>query len=76
MKEEDEVVTSPLSQNLELAGKSLKITIYRGIYGDDGWFFEVADSDGISDVSSDMYPTAEAAFDAAMTTLHGGLSSL
>lgn len=70
MKKEDEVVTSPLSRDFQRDSKHLTITIYRGSYSDDPWFFEVVDNAGHADVSAKMYETDEAAFEAAIRALH------
>jgi hypothetical protein len=69
MKEEDEVVTSPLSRSLELDGKQLKINIYKGTYRDDDWMLEVIDGEGRSYVFNEMYLTDESALAAAMKTV-------
>jgi hypothetical protein len=70
MKKEDEVVTSPLSRGFQRDGKPLTITIYRGTYSDDPWFFEVVDNAGCANVSNEMYETDKAALEAAMTALN------
>ena len=70
MKDEDVVVSSPLSRDFVQNGKSLKIKIYRGTYSDDDWMLEVIDAEGHSFVSNEMYVTDEAALNAAINTLH------
>ena len=69
MKDEDVVVTSPLSRDFVQDGKHLKINIYRGAYSDDDWMLEVVDDDGHSFVSNEMFVTDQAALDAAMSEL-------
>lgn len=69
MRDEDAVVTSPLSRDVLKDGKSLKINIYRGTYSDDDWMLEVVDAEGRSYVSDEMYVTDQAALEAAISTL-------
>jgi hypothetical protein len=72
MRDEDVVVTSPLSRDVVQDGKPLKINIYRGTYTDDDWMLEVVDAEGHSYVSDEMYMTDQAALDAAISTIHSG----
>jgi hypothetical protein len=70
MKDEDVVVTSPLSRDFIQDGKYLKINIYRGTCRDDDWMLEVVDVDGHSYVLGEMFVTDQAALEAAMSALH------
>ncbi len=69
MKEEDEVVTSPLSRAINQDGKRVQICIYRGTLDGDTWICEVIDSDGHPSVSNEMYATDQAALEAAISNL-------
>jgi hypothetical protein len=66
MKQEDQVVTSPLSRALDVGEQHLVIRVFRGAFEDDDWMFEVVDSQGCADISQEMYPSDQAALDAAL----------
>jgi hypothetical protein len=70
MKAEDEVVTSPLSRTLDIGDQHLMINVFKGALADDEWLFEVVDSQGHADISHEMYPTDQAALNAALQTIH------
>ena len=45
MREEDEVVISPLSCTIDRNGKHVQINIYRGTLAGDDWICEVIEGD-------------------------------
>ena len=69
MKQEDLIVTSPLSRELDFGNQHLVISVFRGAFEDDDWLFEVIDSQGRTDISQEMYPSDQAALDAALQAI-------
>lgn len=70
MKREDEVVISLLSRSFFADGRNVKINIYRGLEIGDEWLLEIIDSAGGITVANTMFPTDQAALDAAICELH------
>ncbi|MBS0268948.1 MAG: hypothetical protein JSS54_08205 [Proteobacteria bacterium] len=69
MKQEDLIVTSPLSRELDVGNQHLVICVFRGAFEDDDWLFEVVDSSGRTDISQEMYSSDQAALEAALQAI-------
>ena len=69
MREEDEVVISPLSCTIDRNGKHVQINIYRGTLAGDDWICELIEGDEPPTVSNDMYVGDQAALEAAIESL-------
>jgi len=69
MKQEDLIVTSPLSRELDVGNRHLVISVFRGAFEDDDWLFEVVDNNGCADISQEMYSSDQAALDAALRAI-------
>ena len=67
MKDEYELVTSPLSRQLTDKGHTVSVEIYRG--ADTEWTLEVVDEIGNSTVWDDLFSSDEAALNEALRTV-------
>lgn len=75
MSEEIELVMSPLCQDLESGGLSVRVEIYGSREGE--WILEVEDEHGNSTVWDDPFPTDSAALaEVKKTILSEGIESL
>ncbi|MBU1195295.1 MAG: hypothetical protein KKE62_15655 [Proteobacteria bacterium] len=75
MEDDFEIEMSPLCQELNDSGKSVKVDIYRGNTG--GWILEVVDEFGNSTVWDDEFDTDATALDEAKATIRDeGIDSL
>jgi len=75
MDEENEVIMSPLCQEISSGGRTVQVDIYEN--GQGSWILEVVDEFGNSRVRDDSFATDSAALtEVKKTTLEEGIQAL